>query len=509
MVNEEIDFSFAATYPHNGRAQPLHVMSQSELRDSAAAYTMLSRAGMPDARIKLVLQEVGMQAPSLNESGVANFGAVDFNGELIEDDRQVPIDKLQRMTRFDGHARALLNILTMPTRSAKWQIVPAKDGIREAKFVEEMLTLPPHRGGMSIPFKAILGFLALAIRDRFKVVEKVWDMQRIDGVQRVVLRKLAPRPTETLKIRVDQRGDLVGVHQYTSFKGKTIDVLLPKEKILLFTFGKEEGMLGGESAFNAAHYHYDKKHKLYYIAHIAYSVAAIPPRIGTIPSGSSNKQEIDAFRNNMAALGLNTAMTKPEGWLVEALQLNRSFSDFMPLINHHDLMMALSVLAQFLRLGQTSGEGSFALSSNQSDIFIMAMQQFLDDLAETITAYLLPDIIDFNFGSGKYPTFKFETLSDKATAIVRELFGKLTTAADPHVTGEFMLEIEKRMAETLGLGVDYNAIEKELQDIATAERAAELAKQEQMQKAAENPPTLQNAATGPPQGAKPNVKPVG
>ena len=488
-------FDFAPSYLHNGRqGPPSRVLAPSEQRAFNVALDSLRRAGVESEHAIAFLHEAGLRPPSGTEVGVANFGAVDFNGELLEPSDQVPITKLQRMTRFDGQAKALLNILTMPVRTAKWQIVPSKDGVRESKFITDMLTRPPHRGGMSIPFGSTLAYLALAIRDRFKVVEKVWELRRVDGELRYILKKLAPRPTETLKIKVDKAGDFIGVHQETNFHGQFIDVQIPKHKLLLYTYGKEEAPLSGESAFNAAHYHYDKKHKLYYIAHIAYTVAALPPRVGTIPQGVTNSNEIAAFRTNLSSLGLNTAITVPAGWEVDTLQLNRSFADFMPLINHHDFMMAISVLAQFLRLGQT-GVGAFALSSDQSDVFVTAMQHFLDDIASVVTSYLLPDIVDLNFGTQKYPTFKFETLSDKATNLIRELFGKLAVTQNPTVTGEFLIEVEKRMAEILGLSIDYESIEKELEEIAEAER-------EQALKMAKNPPTV----PGQP-GSPPSVKP--
>ena len=473
-MSDVATFDFAPSYPRDGRpGPPSRILAPSEQRAFNVALDSLRRAGVDPGRAVTFLQEAGLQRPSGTEVGVANFGSVDFNGELLESSDQVPITKLQRMTRFDGQAKALLNILTMPVRTAKWQIVPSKDGRREAKFITEMLTKPPHRGGMSIPFGSVLGYLALAIRDRFKVVEKVWELQRVEGELRYILKKLAPRPTETLKIKVDKAGDFIGVHQKTTFHGQFIDVLIPKQKVLLYTYGKEEAPLAGESAFNAAHYHYDKKHKLYYIAHIAYTVAALPPRVGTIPQGVTNSTEIEAFRTNLSSLGLNTAITVPEHWTVETLQLNRSFADFMPLINHHDFMMAISVLAQFLRLGQT-GVGAFALSSDQSDVFVTAMQHFLDDIASVVTSYLLPDIIDLNFGNQKYPIFQFETLSDKATNLIREMFGKLAVTGSPNVSGEFLLEVEKRMAEILGLSIDYEGIEKEIAEIAAAERERDL-----------------------------------
>ncbi len=496
-----LEGDFVETYGKNGRSlQPARWQDNDTIREVSKAIHVLNEAGLSEKSARVMLQEAGLgSTPPENEFGVASFGTVDFNGELQDDQQQVTVDKLQRMTRFDGQAKALLNILTMPIRTAKWRIVASENGKREAKFVENMLRLPPHRGGMAVPFNVTLGYLALAIRDRFKVVEKIWELQRVDGTLRWVIKKLALRPTETLTLKVDSKGDLIGVRQKTMFHGNTIDTVMPASKVLLYTYGKEEGPLVGESAFNAAHYHYDKKHKLYYIAHIAYSSAALPPKVGTIPNNRGHGSP-KRFKEDLANLGgLNSAMVKPEGWEVETLQLNRSFSDFLPLINHHDFMMAISVLAQFLRLGQT-GVGSFALSENQSDAFILAMQHFLDDIAKTITSFLIPQVIDLNFGSGRYPRFVFETLSDKATALLREVFGKIAVSASSQVQPEFMLELEKKMAESMGINVDYEAIEKEIEEMATAKRASELER-------LENSPDLQPAPVPGAQAPKP--KPSG
>ncbi len=54
----------------------------------------------------------------------------------------------------------------------------------------------------------------------------------------------------------------------TFFQGRTIDVKIPKNTALYFANEEAERPFYGVPMFEAAFYHYDKKVKLYYIAHL-------------------------------------------------------------------------------------------------------------------------------------------------------------------------------------------------------------------------------------------------
>ena len=64
--------------------------------------------------------------------------------------------------------------------------------------------------------------------------------------------------------------------------------------------------------------------------------------------------------------------------------------------------------------------------------------------------------------SGKYPQFKWGELTAEQKAAIQDTFDKLRRGrADANVTPEFMLELEKKMAEDLGLDIDYDKIKAE------------------------------------------------
>lgn len=377
------------------------------------------------------------------------------------------LPRLDQMQRNDGHMRALYRLLSLPFRRANWRLEEADGGgAEEADLVNQIFTRPPYEGGMTTSFDYIRALGSKAMVNGFQVWEKVWDVQEVPGHGMcTVLRKLAPRAAKTIRFRADANGGFDGVVQraYAPMTGYR-QVLIPKEKCFFFTVDKEEHPFYGRSMFEPALYHYDKKHKLYYIAHIAAQMGAVPGRLGyEDEEGALTPDQKIEFRTALANFGFNTAMMVPRGFRVEPFASNGSIGgEILSLINHHNIQCSQSILGQFLDLGQADNAvGSYALSKDSSDLFIMCMETLLNSFSEHLSWYVIPDIINLNFSSKKYPTFCFDPLADDMKAAIVTIFEALATAKDQHVTGDFMFELEKQVAEKLGLDIDYEKIEQE------------------------------------------------
>lgn len=422
----------------------------------------------------------------------APFGA--FYEEEEFNLSEVSIEELDRMCRQDGTARSLYNIITLPIRAAKWSLVPDEGGEEEAAFIEAMFKEPPFRGGMSTPMDYVIAVACKAIRQGFVVWEKVYRIGSIqyagpDGkiIQKnnaILLKKLAPRPSETITFLTDENGGFAGFVQRVHYKGRYIEVRIPPEKALVFTINKHENPLYGESMFLPAYYHYDKKHKLYYVAHMAYMMNAIPARIGKYPANADIEAQ-EAFKRALANLGVNSVVTMPEfagdkaaQYSVEVFESRRSLSDFTTLINHHNAEMAKSVLAQFIELGHGGSGGSYSLSKDQSEFFLMAIEGIMRDLEYTFNAYLIPEFVDLNFGTGRYPKFQFEPLVESTKELLKATFEKLVTASSKQVSDEFMLELEQHVAEEFGFAIDYAELKRRMTEDAALSREVRRAQQE-------------------------------
>ena len=383
----------------------------------------------------------------------------------VLDFRDVSLEQLIFMTRNDGQARGILNAIKYPVRMSRPKIKPSKDGggEKEAQFIEKNLLRSPAEGGMQTSLRVVIARMALAVRDGYKIFEKVWKYE--DG--KYWLDKLAYRSTLCTKLTYDSHGGINGAHQNTTFQDRIVNVKWKKDKLAYFVYNAEENPYIGDSDFYPVFYHYDKKHKLYSIAHLAYQLNAVPIRIGTHPTNLKDTS-LEKFRNSLRALGTSVAMTMPKDCEVDKFESDRKLSEFLPLIQHHDSMMTMAFLTQFMNLGQEGRGGSYALSSDQSNLFLMSLMSLLEDISEVFNTQIIPQLIDWNFGTKKYPTLIFSPFSDTIRSAIMDTFKNLLAARFPQVSPEFALKMEESVAEELGIEIDYAAVEERMKK----ERAA-------------------------------------
>jgi hypothetical protein len=454
-------------------------------------------------------------------------------GQIQAANRQlVPLENLVEMRKKDGQARALLRLLTLPIWRAaadgEWvkpddkhkqhdesgrEVVtqgesdkktqPEGDdyGVAETEFINQMWNLPPYHGGMTVPWTRLIRQITLALFDGtapFEIVRYVPDTGPLKG--KVILKKLAYRDPRTVKFLIDEKGGYDGFRQVTTANGKAIDVKIPQDKSWYYAANEEENPFYGISWFESAYFHYDVKRKLYYISHIAAQMAAIPARVGKPPERGVQVDPVrqQAVKKALQDMAFNMAMTLPPGWDVDTFNANSGF-DFMKLIDHHNLSMAKSVMARFLDDEQRAVliDNSGNVDAN-ADFFVMALEAIMSEIAESLSHHVIPQFIDYNFGSSVYPTFKFGVLSDSSKDTIKDLFTVIATAQTTQWTPEFIRELEKKLTDRLGLEVDYDEVEKREKEEAEAaeeQQRAEMALYEQ-QIAGQNPPQPIPPGTG-------------
>jgi hypothetical protein len=204
------------------------------------------------------------------------------------------------------------------------------------------------------------------------------------------------------------------------------------------------------------------------------------------------------FVRALAQLGLAQYIALPTAdWTVQTLNEAAARFDFLGLINHHNSQMSKSVLAQWFDNEQGGGQGDSTLVDfgKQDDVtFFMMLEGILEEMAQVITDKVFPRFVDWNFGSEKYPQFKWGPLTEEAKAAIQDTFDKLATAGpQANVTPEFMLELEQRQAQNFGFKLDYDKIKADREKQA---KVMQQAAQKQAQAAAANPAQVQGAGQG-------------
>jgi phage gp29-like protein len=340
--------------------------------------------------------------------------------------------------------------------------------------------------------------LLQAVFDGFSSFEKVFWIPEYGPLKgKITLRKLAHRPADTVTFVAHDDGSFGGIRQHTFSAGKEIDTLINDQYAFYFAAQEEERKFYGISYFQSAYYHYDKKQKLYYVAHLAAQRAAVGTRSGTYPAGATKDQRA-LFSRHLANLSVAQWMSMPEGFKVELLKEGGSF-DFLNLINHHNAQMSKSILASFF--DQTQGGGSndsavvnFAEPGNE--MFILMLRAIMDEIASQINFYIIPQLVDFNFKSQKFPKFTWGKLTDEQRAAVAALFSKVAVGGQSvNLPKEFTRAMEKQQAGDLGLDVDWDEVEKREEE----EAAEAKAQQEAMAAAQAMPPGGAPGAPAPPE----------
>jgi phage gp29-like protein len=350
---------------------------------------------------------------------LTNLGADEYLPEL-----SFPkcIQVYTRMRRSDATVQALELAITLPIRATDWDVQPASDDPTAKEAAD--LVYDNLFGGMTHTFDDFLRDALLALFYGFVVFEKVFE-ERDDYI---VWRKFAARHPQTIeRFLFDETGGLAGIQQ-VGFdpQGRFQRVDLPIEKLLVFIWRREFGSPYGVSVLRAAYKHWLLKDLAYKLQAIALERWAVGIPVGKVPAGTSEQdkqtflQMLEAMRGHERA-----AMVLPEDYSVELIGAEagqRANQAFVEAIQHHDTMIVKSVLAQFLNLG-TGDVGSWALSRDHSQLFLMGLNSVAQWFADHINRYAIPQLCRLNFGED-FTDFPELTFTDLRLVLQREVLAE-------------------------------------------------------------------------------------
>ena len=391
---------------------------------------------------------------------------------------EVNVRDLIRMRQTDGQVRALVRLLTLPIRASArdMQVIGDEGGEAERQFIEDVFMSPEVAGGMMHTFDHFIAQTLQALVEGFKAFELIYKIPSRGPMKgKITYHKLACRPGEMLTFLVDKKtGDFTGLRQQGHFGDKHIDIIIPKDKCFVYTANSEENPFYGVSYFLPAYYHWDKKVKIYYLTHLAAQHRAVPGRVAiTKPNLPINiQQDITRALSNY---GLGASMQFGED-LVESIDewgKSQPTFNYVELINHHNAQMSKSVLAQFLDSQDSNTTMINTTSDDQDEMFVLELASIINEIVNEINEVLIPRLIDWNFGTETYPKVEFRPVTQEQKDALVTMFGQLATApGGADVTPTFMYEIEKEVAQALGIPVDYEVTENFMEE----ERMLEVAK---------------------------------
>lgn len=294
--------------------------------------------------------------------------------------------------------------------------------------------------------------------------------------------KLPIRAQETLwEWRYDDNDNLLGMVQLPPPKYELIEI--PIERLLLFKTKSRKGNPEGRSILRNAYRSWYFKKRIQEIEGIGverdlagFPVLTAPPDMNIWdeddPDMAAVRVQAEKIVQNIRRDSME-GMVKPDGWKLELLSTGgRRQFDTNAIVERYDTRIAMTVLADFVLLGHQQ-VGSFALSSDKTELFSMAVGAYLDVIAEAFNSKAIPALIDLNgdhFSSiTSYPVL---THGDIEGADIQALgtFVKDMTGVGVLTPDD---ELEKYIREAAGLPKRLDTMPQMSVDLAKGIRAEE------------------------------------
>ncbi len=350
------------------------------------------------------------------------------------------------MRNSDGTVKALLMACTLPIRRAAWSIKPASEDTKDleiASFVENAL----FKWIEDMTWDDLLRQALLSLTFGVMPFEKVYGTKDWEGKTYVVLKKFAPRMPKSIT-QWELSDGTFGIRQQRS-DGATVEI--PGSKLAIFIHEKEGDNWWGRSLLRAPYKHWYFKNNFYKIDAVAYERQGIGIPMMKMPQGYTER-DLSRAENALQNLRGNekSFLALPPGYEAEFMDMKSSTTrDPKESINHHNKEILQSGLAQFLDLGQTSsGSGSHALSSDQSELFLNSIETIANNISSTINKDVVKELVDMNFNDVQnYPEVVSAGISKVDGKALSEAYSSLITSGGV----KFVQKDEAHFRGVLGL----------------------------------------------------------
>lgn len=262
----------------------------------------------------------------------------------------------------------------------------------------------------------------------------------------------------------EQTGDLIGFSQQPppDYNKRVI----PMEKGLLFRTSAHKDNPEGKSILRNAYRAWYFKKKIEEIEGVGIErdlaglpCAWVPPELLRDDADPDQKSILAEIKNIVK----NVRRDEQEGMIFPLLyddKGNKVF-DFMlmstggtrqfdtdRIIARYEQRIAMSALADFILLGHEN-VGSFALSSDKTDLFAVALGAWLDAIAAVINRQAVPKLFKLNgMERDKYPTLKHEDIESPELTEIADYVSKMSAIGMPLLPDE---RLENHLRKIAGL----------------------------------------------------------
>lgn len=379
--------------------------------------------------------------------GQRRYGGIFYEEFLSELRGRKGAEVFTEMSNNDETIGAILFAIEMLVRQASWNVEPGGSTAKDrdaAEFVKSCMDDMQQTWIDTI--SEILSFLTygwsfheIVYKRRMgRTKDNRTSSKYDDGL--IGWMKLPIRSQETLyQWEYDDQDNLIGMTQMPPPDFGLITI--PMNKAMLFRTRSRKDNPEGRSILRTAYRSWYFKRRIQEIEGIGIErdLAGLP--VITTPEGmdiwDKDDEDMNAIRAGLEAMVKNIrrdsteGLVLPFGYTFELTSTggSRQF-DTNSIIARYDTKISQTVLADFIQLGHES-VGSFALSSDKTNLFSMAICAFLDIICQTFNSQGIPALIDINgdhfAGVTDYPRLTHGDIEDVDLATMATYIKDMTS----------------------------------------------------------------------------------
>lgn len=357
----------------------------------------------------------------------------------------------------DAKAQTLESVLALPIRQAPFYLHQRRSRKEVYDRIHRILFDPANNGGMTTPMNLVVAQMCNAFVYKKAFFEKVWTADIIDGKSvGVKYKKVAWRPPDTCAIERDpDTGAFMGFRQIPVRMDNTEEKKFGPHRSFVYIHGTHRDPMEGVSDLHVTRWCYETKQKIRFLWYQFLEGQALPKTI------VKADDETEASQAAKKIIGLRSGGVVGLSSRISADPLEssgRGAAEFKAAMQWLDSEASSSVLAGFTDLGAMAagGTGSFALSKDQTDFFLMSREAEKKEMQDYINQYLVADLVRWNFGPHEpAPIFEFGPINqDDANSAISLLQATAQTPINQSVLPqEFFDELTLRVAGFLELDV--------------------------------------------------------
>lgn len=394
-------------------------------------------------------------------------------GEVNEYPDRVWINDILDMLKTDGQAQGVETALTMPLRQANTTLErpDADTGGKITEAVEDLLFRTAAEGGMCTPFDQVIGQMTFACAVARTFHELVWT-RRSDGL--LGYKKIAWRPPGSCEIVRDREsGDLKGFRQFLDWdfgsnrRGRAgVDwrgfVHIEPQNAVIHINNQHRDPVYGWSDLSVTNWAFQLKRKVMLLWATLLSRVAEPWVLAygqNEPEAKKNAKAIASLRSGGVAAVERSNTEDSSSRVYDILDVvGQGATLYLEFLHYLDGMMSQSVMGGFMDLAgaaSQSGTGSYALSSDQSGLFLASRHGAARELCATVNMQIIRPFVRVNFGpKAPVPRFVMEKIGSEQVSKAMEMLQALGSSPNLQVPAGFVDLLIERVAAYLDLPDD-------------------------------------------------------